>query len=209
MTELAGLRSYENLNKTDVIWSSTEAEDIEAALKSIVEATSRMDWWTFVMKSLSLKSTKDARLVCRLSLAWARCQLIVAKMASTLWANVILKHCDAVLAKVKDFMSFESFMVMRNAKLSLGADLFPAKVLDKAVEKSSKVLHFEAIWKAVSLDKPASRGKKLHFPQPSHLQQSKKSTGSSSGTSFRPSFSTSSSTKDTSFSSRRGKGKNF
>ena len=111
VTKLAGLCRYENLNKTDIIWSSTKAEDMEAALKSFVEATSWMDWWTFAMKSLSLKSTKDAHLVCHLTKAGARCQMLVAKMASTLWANVILKQCDAVLAKVKNFTSFESLMV--------------------------------------------------------------------------------------------------
>ena len=42
--ELAGLHSFEDLNKMDIIWSSTEAEDImEAPLRSIVEATSWMD----------------------------------------------------------------------------------------------------------------------------------------------------------------------
>ena len=44
--ELAGLRSFDNLNKMDVIWSSLEAEEMEAALHSVVEATSWMDWWT-------------------------------------------------------------------------------------------------------------------------------------------------------------------
>ena len=66
VTELVGLPSYKNLNKTDVMWSYTEAKDMEA--------TSWMDWWIFVMKSLLLKSTKDARLVRRLSLVRARCQ---------------------------------------------------------------------------------------------------------------------------------------
>ena len=95
--ELVGLRSFENLNKTDVIWCSTEA-----ALRSIVEGMSWMHWWTSVMKSLSPKSTNEARLVCCLSLAGARCQLLVVKMALNLWANFVLKRHDVVLAKVKD-----------------------------------------------------------------------------------------------------------
>ena len=82
--ELAGLCSFDNLNKTDVTWSSLEAEDMEAALCSVVEATLWMDWWTYAMKSLSLKFTDDACLVCCLSLAGAGCQLLVAKTASTL-----------------------------------------------------------------------------------------------------------------------------
>ena len=94
-------------------------------------------------------------------------------------------------------VSFESFMDLRNAKISSGADLFPSDVLDKAVEKSSKV-HDEAMRKAGSRDKLASHRKKLHFSATPHqLQQSKKPTWSSTGLSFRSS------------SSRRWKGKKF
>ena len=71
--ELAGMHSFDNLNKTDVILSSSEAKDMEAAMRSIVEATS---WWSFVMKSLVLKSSSNASLICHLSLAGARCQLL-------------------------------------------------------------------------------------------------------------------------------------
>ena len=172
VTELAGWRSFDNLNKTEVIWSSTEVEDMEAAFRSIVEATSWMDWWTYAMKSLSLKSADDARHVCHLSLARAGCQLLVAKTASTLWANVILKHQDALLAKVKDSMSFESCVDLRNAKIFAGSELFRTEVLENAVKKSPKVLYDEAIRKAVSsLDKPASRRKKLHFSNTPRQQQ--------------------------------------
>ena len=87
---------------------------MEAAAHSIVEATSWMDWWTFAMRSLALKFTDDSCLVRRLSLAAARCLLPIAKMAFALRANIILKRRDAVLAKVKDSVSFESFMDLRN-----------------------------------------------------------------------------------------------
>ena len=55
-------------------------------------------------------------------------------------------------------------MDLRNAKLPSGSDLFPADVLEKDVEKSSKVLHDETIQKAVSCDKPASRGRSCISP---------------------------------------------
>ena len=106
VTELAGVRFFENLNRMDVILFFYEAEDTKAAMWSILEATSWMDWWTFTIKSLALKSSSDVRLVLRLSVAGARCQLLVVKMASTLWANLVLKRRDAVLEKVKDSISF-------------------------------------------------------------------------------------------------------
>ena len=54
VTEVAGVQSFENLNKTDVILSSSEAEDLTAAVWSIVEATFWMDWWNFAMKLMAL-----------------------------------------------------------------------------------------------------------------------------------------------------------
>ena len=68
--------------------------------------------------------------------------------ASTIWANVVLKRHDAVLAKVKDSILFESFKDLHNAELSSGSDLFLADILEKTVERSSKVLHDKAIRKA-------------------------------------------------------------
>ena len=136
---------------------------MEAALCSIVEATSWMDWWTFAMRSLALKFTNDGRLVRCLTLAGTRCQLLIAKTASTLWANIILKMKDMVVAKVKDSVSFESFVDLRNYKISTGDELFPTDVLNLAIEKVSKVLHDEAIRKAVTRDKHLSSGKKLQF----------------------------------------------
>ena len=114
-----------------------------------------------------------------------------------------------MLAKVKDSISFGSFMDLQNAKLSSGTELFPAAVLEKAMERSSKVLHDEAIWKAVALDNP-QKGKKLHFSQSSRQQQqSKRSSGSLTSFSFRSSSLASSSSEASSFSSHRGKGKKF
>ena len=73
------MRSFNNLNRTNVILSSSEAEDMESAMRPIVEATSWMDWQTFATKSLALQLSSDACL----SLAGARSQLLVAKTAST------------------------------------------------------------------------------------------------------------------------------
>ena len=72
---------------------------MEAALSSVVEAISWLDWWTYAMKSFSLKSIDDTSL----PLAVVKCQLI-AITALTLWASVVLKRRVAVLAKVKDYI---------------------------------------------------------------------------------------------------------
>ena len=51
--ELVWLHSFDSLNRADVILSLSEAVDMEAAMRSIVEVTSWMDCWTFAMKSLA------------------------------------------------------------------------------------------------------------------------------------------------------------
>ena len=163
VTELAGLYSFDNLSRTDVLLSSFKTEDMEAAMQSIAEATSWMDWWTFTIKSLALQSSSDTCLISYLSLAGTRYQLLVAKTALTPSANLVLKRRDTVLAKVKDSISFESFMDFSNARLSSSTKLFPADILEKVVGRSSKALHGEATRKAMVQEKPQHKDKKLHF----------------------------------------------
>ena len=125
-----------------------KTEEMEASLRSVVKATSWMDWWTHAMKFLSLKSAVDTCLVHRLSLAGVRRQLL-AKTALTLWANVVLKRRGTVLAKAKDSVSFESFMNLCNANISSGTEVFPADVLDKAVVKTESSFQRQASFSRV------------------------------------------------------------
>ena len=85
-----------------------------------------MDWWTFAAKSLAFRDSSNTAKV-RHFVMDAKCQLLVAKTASTIWANTLLKHCDAVHGKVKDNISFESFMELHNAPLPDSAELFQHK----------------------------------------------------------------------------------
>ena len=59
--------------------------------------------WVFTVKSMALCSTQEVQMIKWLCMAGARCQLLVAKTTSTVWANLILKRGDAVLTKVKDY----------------------------------------------------------------------------------------------------------
>ena len=61
------------------------------------------------------------------------------------------------MEKVKDNMSSDSFMELCDAPLPSFPDLFPCLPLDKAVEKSSHVLHNKAIHKVASLENPNKR----------------------------------------------------
>ena len=123
----------------------------------IVETTSWIDWWTFAAKSMALNGLKDSKILSHLLIvAGARCLLLVAKTTPTLSASLILKCRDVVSTKVKDNI-FESFMDLRNAPLSGSSEFFPKDAVEKAIEKSVRVLHNEAIKKSLSLDKPAKK----------------------------------------------------
>ena len=63
----------------------------------------------------------------------AKTQFLVAKTASTIWGNALLKHHDALLEKVKDNIRFESSIELRNSLLSSLTELFPLGALEKAV----------------------------------------------------------------------------
>ena len=52
------MHSFDNLDKTDVGLSPSEAENLEAIVLSIVKATSWMDWWTFTANSMALRSSQ-------------------------------------------------------------------------------------------------------------------------------------------------------
>ena len=54
--------------------------------------------------------------VCFVAGAW--CQLLLVRTTSTLSANLLIKRYNVVLGKLKDNISFKSFMDLRNVSLS-------------------------------------------------------------------------------------------
>ena len=143
-----------------------------------------MDWWMYSAKSLALKNRSDTVRVKCLFFEGAQCQLLVVKTVSTVWANLLLKCHDAVLGKLKDNMSFESFMDLCSVLESGSAELFPQEALERALEKSSCVFHDEAIREVVTIDKLLRKPtKRLQF---SHAACQAQSTTPSGPQSPRP-----------------------
>ena len=91
MTEFGGMHLFDNLNKTAVVFSGSEVEELEAAVRTIVEATSWMGWWTYSAKSLTLMDSLEAMNVKHLFVPGTFWQLLVTQMASTVWADHLLK----------------------------------------------------------------------------------------------------------------------
>ena len=151
-----------------MVFSSSKFEDLEAAGRTLLEETFWMDWWTCTTKSFS-----DMAKVRLLFVEGARCQLRVAKTVSTICVNALLKRCDAILGKVKNNISYESFMELCNTSFLDSTELFLQDTLERAIEKLSCVFHDEEIWKIVSIDKGQKKSaKKLQFTQVVHGRQS-------------------------------------
>ena len=136
MTELAGMRSFDNLAKTDIVLSSSEAEDLEAAVRSFVEATSWIDWWTFTAKSMALQSFQEVRMLKPLFSCWCEVPAAGGEDCIYCMGELNTKTVRCVFTEVKDSVSFEFFMDFMNSPLCGSLELFPAEAIEKAIEKS-------------------------------------------------------------------------
>ena len=76
-----------------------------------------------VARFMAHSSSWDSQKFKHLFVTDTRCQLLVAKTALTMWANLLLKHSNTVLAKIKDNISFKCFMDLQNSPLSGLLDL--------------------------------------------------------------------------------------
>ena len=54
-TELGGFKIFYNLSKMDLIFSPIEIEDLKATVRTLLDVTSWMDWWTYAAKFLALR----------------------------------------------------------------------------------------------------------------------------------------------------------
>ena len=71
--------------------------------------------------------------------------MVIACIASVLWANTIFKQHDAVLTKVMANLTHDARMELRNALIFGVLNLFPFDLISKATEKSSCAPHGEAV----------------------------------------------------------------
>ena len=175
ITELGGMCLFDNLPKTSVEFLAMVAEDLEAAARTIIEATLWIDWWIYSAKYLALLDSLEAKKLKHLFVVGARCQLLVVKMSSTKWANLLLKRGDR---ETEDDIPFKSSIDLCNAPLSGSSGPFLREALEKAVEKSSRVLHDKAIKKSMTQEKPSKKpAKEIQFSQLAHQTQSVKRYG--------------------------------
>ena len=83
-TKVEEIKTFENLGKTDMVFSCFEIEDLEAAARTLLEVISCVSWWFYAAKFLPMQDTTERLKVKCLFVTDARNQLLVAKTASTL-----------------------------------------------------------------------------------------------------------------------------
>ena len=108
-----------------------------ATVRTLLEVTFWLDWWFYAAKSLAMHDISERAKVQFPFVACARSQLLVAKTASTIWANLVLMCHSTVLEKVKDNISSESFIELCNASLSglTTGKLFPHGALEREQQR--------------------------------------------------------------------------
>ena len=61
ITEWGEMSLFDNIQKTDVVLLTSEAEALEAAARTIIKATLWVDWWTCSAKPLALLDSPEAK----------------------------------------------------------------------------------------------------------------------------------------------------
>ena len=85
------MKSCYNLNKTDMVFTCTEVEDLEATVRALLKVTSWMNWWFYATKSLTMCNTsKNVKVQC-LFVTRGRMQLLIAKSTLTTYTNLMVK----------------------------------------------------------------------------------------------------------------------
>ena len=78
--ELSGRRLFKNMVNKDVVVLSSEVEDLETAIRSIIEATSWTDWWTFTFKFMAPRFSQEVRMLKQLCVAYTRYHFLWRKL---------------------------------------------------------------------------------------------------------------------------------
>ena len=95
------------VSRSDVTFTFSKIEDVEFAARTLLEASSEMDWWLYAAWSMILERCDDKAKTHPLSVAGAWTQMMVAHISSMLWANTILK-LHAALVKVNSNLTFDA-----------------------------------------------------------------------------------------------------
>ena len=185
---LSSMRSYNNASRTDVTLTSIAVEEVEASARSLLDAILdglMAHFCSFSHYSQLKGSAKSYRLI----LTRALNLVMMAKTAFILWANSVLKRCDAVLAKIAWNITYKYEVEMLNTFILLMTELLTLGFILKSVEKLKRLLQYEAIRKPVSFKRKSSRPSRpkwlwsqgstrsrpstgrwlsLHLPQPYH-----------------------------------------
>ena len=105
------MHSFDSLYKMDFVFSVSEAEDLEATARAIISTTLWMDWWAYSTRFLILLNSSEVKKLKRLFVVGAHCNFWLPR-----WLQpCVLKHRDVVPEKLKDDMSFVSFLDLCNA----------------------------------------------------------------------------------------------
>ena len=136
-TNLTGMKTYDNLSRFDVIFSSFGIEEVESPVQTFIEVLPWIDWWLYAAGSIALSNCGDEAKCYCLFFAGSQTHMMITWITSVLWVNTIFKHRDEVLTKGKANITYGAKMELRNTPLLGSTELLPAELVSKSAKKLS------------------------------------------------------------------------
>ena len=187
--------STDKVSKNDVVYSATEAKDLESGASSSCAVVSWLDHWLMAFGRSALDPTCDEASIRRLLASGGKALWFLAYQVSNLLANMRLKRRDAVLGSLVAGVSPEDKAALRNSVFDDSGRLFAEEIVRDVVKNTRSRTETEVLRKVAF---SAGSGKRRPSPPKGH--------GSSETSRPAKSQKTSTSTGGTNSSSGQDKG---
>ena len=200
--------SLDSVGRRDVVFSSTEAKELESGVGSMCAVTSWLDHWLNAFGRSAMDPAKDAASIQRLLRSGSRALFFLSCQLNNAWTNLKLKRRDSVLESLASGCTPENISALRNGTFDNSDNLFPEEVVRDVVKDSRSRAESTVLRKTAF----SGSGKRRSSPAKGHSAASgsgrpAKTQKSTSKDDAPESVSTSNKGSDKPFSGNRGKAK--
>ena len=161
-TELEGIQTYDNFDRTYVGFTCFEVEEVEGISEG--NYWRQPHGWTggcILLCLLSLPARRRRRGTIGF-FDGAQTLMMMTRTAFVLRINLVLKFRDVILSKIAANITYACKMEVSNATICALTELLPSDLVVRTAEKSNRVLHDEVIRKVFSFCDRDSSGLKVH-----------------------------------------------
>ena len=121
--------SLDTVAKRDVVYSATEAKELESGVSSMCITASWLDHWLNAFGRATMDPARDMASIRRLLRSGSTALQFLSCQLNTTWTNVKLKRRDSVLEAMASGCSPEGLSALRNGTFDDSGNLFPEEVV--------------------------------------------------------------------------------